>query len=140
MLSVGLLRRKIPQLANQVKNSNVVNRIRHSSTAMEISELKTFYAFNAKQGWEKGRQIAKQSDYGKCSAFLTKVGYSLKNTKVRKKDILPGVLGIAGTPIPIPGASPIMLALGFVLNRKLAQFAKKISSIYRQVSNIRKIH
>lgn len=139
MLSIGFIRRKIPQLANQVKNSSVVSRIQHSSTAMEIAEFKSFYAKNAKQGWQNGKLKAQDNDLGKCSAFFTKVGYSLKNTKVRKKDILPGVLGIAGTPIPIPGASPIMLALGFVLNKKLAILAKKLGAVYKQVSLIRKV-
>lgn len=139
MLQVGLLRRKIPQLVRTVKNSDVVSRIQHSSTAMEIAEFKTFYTQNAKQGWQNGKIKAQNNDLGRYSAFFTKVGYSLKNTKVRKKDILPGVLGIVGSPIPIPGASPVMLALGFVLNKKLAVLAKKLGTVYKQVSLLRKV-
>ena len=139
MLAVKLFRERLPQLASKVKNSSIVSRIQHSSTAMEITEFKNFYSQNARQGWQNGKLKAEMGDYGRCSAFLTKVGYSIKNTKVRKKDILPGVLGIAGTPIPIPGASPLMLALGFVLNKKLVQFSNKIGSIYKQISRVKNV-
>ena len=82
-----------------------------------LSETIEYYGKNIKHGARQGNKISQSAGHTPFRTFLNKAFYAVKNLKIRKKDVLPVILGGIGNLAPFPGAAPAGFFAGIGINK-----------------------